>query len=307
MDGRIMTYFTAKLSQNTVLDNFDLQGKGIMKPTETSNKEIIFLEMTGKRDIPADYLQQYFTHILCQKGKAAFRIESKPYQIEKNSIAIGLPSIAIDNLKCSRDFKATCLFVSYELMSKNNPDIGWGIKAYLFSKENPVVSLSEKDVQKCLYNFKLLREKYENDSHRFHKEIVNLQLQMFVMEMWNIFSKEIEKRGISNQKGSLFERFLQLVQEHCMEEREVDFYAAKLFVTSKYLTEVCKKNSGKTALQWIQNYTTQRLIILLENKKLSFTEIADTLNFSSLSFFSRYVRKVLGVSPSEYRRRMTDL
>ena len=92
-----------------------------------------------------------------------------------------------------------------------------------------------------------------------------------------------------------------------MEEREVEFYAEKLFITPKYLTEVCKKNSGKTASQWIENYTTQRLIILLENKSLNFTEIADTLNFSSLSFFSRYVRKVLGVSPSEYRQRMSDL
>jgi hypothetical protein len=62
------------------------------------------------------------------------------------------------------------------------------------------------------------------------------------MEMWNIFSKEIEKRSINNQKGSFFERFLQLVQEHCMEEREVDFYARKPFITPKYLTEVSKKH-----------------------------------------------------------------
>ena len=72
----------------------------------------------------------------------------------------------------------------------------------------------------------------------------------------------------------------------------------------KYLSEICKKNSGRTASEWIQNYTTQRLIILLENHDLNFTEIADILNFSSQSFFSRYVRKVLGVSPSEYRLRL---
>jgi len=284
------------------------KARGNMIPTKVNNnKEIVLQEMAGKRNLVADYLQLYFTHILCHKGKARFRIENKPHQIEENNIVIGLPTIAIEGLKCSRDFKATCLFVSFDLMSKNNPDIGWGIKGYLFSKENPVVSLSKMDAKKCLHNFKLLQEKYDNDGHLFRKEIVNLQLQMFIMEMWNIFSKEMEKRSISNQKGSLFERFLQLVQEHCMEEREVDFYAGKLFITSKYLTEVCKKNSGKTASEWIQNYTTQRLIILLENKKLSFTEIADTLNFSSQSFFSRYVRKVLGVSPSEYRRRMVDL
>lgn len=279
-----------------------------MKPaTIKNNEEVIVMQMAGRKNMPAQHLKDYFTHILCHKGTARFRMENKPYQLGKNDIAIMLPSTELKDLKCSKDFNATCLFVSFELMSKNNPDIGWGIKGFLFSKENPVVHLSETDAEKILYNFDLLQEKYKDGQHRFGKEITNLQLQMFVMEMWNIFSKEIEKRIISNQKGSLFERFLQLVQEHCMEEREVEFYAGKLFVTAKYLTEVCKKNSGKTALEWIQNYTTQRLIILLENKSLSFTEISDILNFSSQSFFSRYVRKVLGVSPSDYRLRMANL
>lgn len=279
-----------------------------MKPTEKgSQKEIIVLELAGKAEMLTDHLQDYFTHILCHSGTAQFRLENQLYQIKPNDIVIGLPAIGIKDPKCSRDFKATCLLVSYELMSKNNPDIGWGIKGYLFSKENPVVPLSEADRDKCRHNFQLLREKQEDETHRFREELVNLQLQMFIMEMWNIFAQEIDKRSINNQKGSLFERFLQLVQEHCMEEREVDFYAEKLCITPKYLTEVCKKNSAKTASEWIHNYTTQRLITLLQNKQLSFTDIADTLHFSSQSFFSRYVRKVLGVSPSEYRRRMADL
>ena len=202
------------------------------------NEDIVILEMGNEPDALADYLQNYFTHVLCDEGTATFRMENRDYQIKKNDIAIFLPSIAVYDFKCSEDFKATCLFVSYELISKNNPDIGWGIKAYMFSKENPVVHLAKTDVEKCLSNFTLLNKKYKDDAHRFGKEIVNLQLQMFILEMWNIFSKEIDKRNINNQKGSLFERFLQLVQEHCMEEREVEFYASKLFITPKYLTEV---------------------------------------------------------------------
>lgn len=273
----------------------------------TRIEEIVVLEVAGKKQLLEEHMNHYFTHLLCRGGTASFRIENKQYRMDKSSMVICLPSKEITDFRCSRDFKATCLLVSFDLMSKNNPDVGWGIKAYLFSKENPVVHLSEEDFEKCLYNFRLLEEKYNDEGHKFRHELVNLQLQMFVMEMWNIFSKEIEKRSINNQKGSLFERFLQLVQEHCMEHREVEFYAAKLFITPKYLTEVCKKASGKTALEWIHNYTTQRLIILLENKSLTLTEIADTLNFSSQSFFSRYVRKVLGVSPSEFRERMINL
>lgn len=93
---------------------------------------------------------------------------------------------------------------------------------------------------------------------------------------------------------------------HCMQQREVEFYSNKLCITPKYLSEVCKKTSGKTSSEWIQNYTTQNLIMLLRNRDLSFTEIADTMNFSSQSFFSRYVSKTLGVTPSQFRLRLND-
>lgn len=278
-----------------------------MKKELHNDKEIVILEIAGNRVQQEEYGKQYFKHVLFHQETAQFRMENRAYQLGKNDIFIQLPATEVIELKRSRDFKATCLYVTFDLMSKNNPDIGWGIKAYLFSRENPVVHLSETGAHNCLYNFKLLQEKYRDHKHLFRKEVGNLQLQMFVMDMWNIVSKEIEMRAVSNQKGSLFEQFLQLVQEHCMEEREVEFYAARLFITPKYLTEVCKKNSSQTASAWIQNYTTQRLVILLQNQNLSFTQVADTLNFSSLSFFSRYVKKVLGVSPSEYRSRMVGL
>lgn len=268
-------------------------------------RDLIVLDKLDLGQIPSDYLDHYFTHILCQGGRGQFQLGNKTYQIVQNDIAIWLPSAKVTDLLFTPDFEATILLVSYKTMSMNNPDTVWGIKGYLFSKENPVVSLSEEDKARCYTNFMLLKEKDENTRHRFKKEILNCQIQLFIMDMWDIFSNEIERRLTSHQqRGSVFERFLLLVQEHCMEHRELDFYSGKLFITSKYLTELCKKNSGKTATEWIQNYTTQRIIILLKNKNLTFTEIADRLHFSSQSFFSRYVRQELGVSPSEYRQRL---
>lgn len=268
--------------------------------------DILVMQMSNKKELPVHLMKTHFIHILCIKGKASFKMENKMYNLKHNDIAILLPTARIQGFKRSNDFKAECLLVSLDLMSKNNPDVGWGIKGYMFSKEHPVVQLSEKDSEKCISNFEKLEEKYHDAAHRFRMQIVNLQLQMFVMDMWNIFSKEMERQTVSSHKGALFEGFLQLVRNHCMEEREVNFYSGKLFITAKYLTEICRKSSGKTASYWIENFTTQRLILLLENRSLSFTEIADLLNFSSQSFFTRYVRKVLGVTPSEFRRRMAD-
>lgn len=267
-------------------------------------KDIIVTDYLTGEDIPKDYNQHYFMHILCCGGIGQFKIQNKEYKITTNDIVILLPGIPVNDLMFSPDFKAHYLLVSNQLMNKNNPDIGWGIKGYLFSQENPVVSLSENDAIKCINNFNLLKEKFDDHNHRFRNEILNLQLQIFVMDMWQIFASKMQQQIIGNEKGSLFERFLQLVKLHCMEQREVDFYSKKLFITSKYLTEVSKNSSGKTASYWIQTFTIQGLIILLRNPDLNFTEIADAYNFSSQSFFSRYVRKVLGVSPSEYRERL---
>ncbi len=268
------------------------------------DKDILVAEELGKGLKLSDFARDYFIHILCHDGLGQFQLEGKMYQIRKNDLVIWLPSCQVDGVMFSPDFKATYFFVSYELMSKNNPDISWGIKGYLFSKENPVMGLNELTSEKCHRNFSSIKEKFEDRTHRFRSEIVNLQLQIFVMEMWNIFADQMEQRFHSNEKGSLFERFLQLVNEHCFEHREVEFYSGLLAITPKYLTEVCKKSSGKTASEWIQNYTVQRLILLLKNLNLTFTDIADTLHFSSQSFFSRYVKKSLGISPSEYRQRM---
>ncbi|MCM5664003.1 helix-turn-helix domain-containing protein [Galbibacter mesophilus] len=266
-------------------------------------KEIIVVERLTDERVPQDFEKSYFTHILCDGGKGQFTLDNKEFLIEKNDIVIFLPTQKVQDLLFSSDFKASFLLVSFDLMSKNNPDIAWGIKGYLFSKENPVVRLGKGLAEKCKQNFYLLQEKYEDDKHRFRNEIVGLQLQMFVMEMWNIFADKMEQL-LKNENGSLFQRFLNFVEIHCMEHREVEFYARQLFITPKYLSEVCKKNSGKSASEWIQNFTTSRLILLLGNDNLTFSQIADSMNFSSLSFFSRYVKKMLGVSPSEYRNRV---
>ena len=77
-----------------------------------------------------------------------------------------------------------------------------------------------------------------------------------------------------------------------------------LHITAKYLNAVCKQNSGITASEWIQRNTKERIVLLLENPSLNIAEIADEMEFSSRSFFTRYVKKVLGVTPSEYRNRM---
>jgi AraC-like DNA-binding protein len=68
------------------------------------------------------------------------------------------------------------------------------------------------------------------------------------------------------------------------------YYAEPLNITAKYLNYVSKQNTGITASEWI-HCARERIILFLQNKNLNISEIADEMNFSSRSFFTRYVKR----------------
>ncbi|MFT3674395.1 MAG: AraC family transcriptional regulator [Chitinophagaceae bacterium] len=187
----------------------------------------------------------------------------------------------------------------------NVPDQGWSINALLHSRVYPVkTGISPHDKEKILTNFIRLQERFEETGHRFYEEALKLQMQLFILEMWHTFAKEYEQRKHSLQTGTLYERFIQLLQQHCMQHREVQYYSQQLNISAKYLNHLSKIHSGITASEWIQRHTKERIIILLQNKNLNISEIADEMEFSSRSFFTRYAKKLLGVTPNEYRGRL---
>ncbi len=169
----------------------------------------------------------------------------------------------------------------------------------------PVKQLENReDQRRVLSNFRLLNAKFLDVDHHFYEEALKLQMKLFILEMWHTFVNEYKRRKRSLQTGTLYERFRQLVQDSCMKEREVKFYANQLNISDKYLNVISKQNSGATASEFIQRFTKERIVLLLQNKNFNISEISDEMGFSSRSFFTRYVKKVLGCTPSDYRNRL---
>ena len=107
---------------------------------------------------------------------------------------------------------------------------------------------------------------------------------------------------ISTQYQQLMQQFIDLLERgDFRQNREIGYYADKLCVTPKYLSEVSKKVSGLPANYWITRYTTLDISRLLRDRTRSFTEISDLFGFSSLSHFSRYVQNNLGAKPTDFR------
>jgi AraC family transcriptional activator of pobA len=268
-------------------------------------EKVILIESSGKVKFPAGFLKHYHTHIFCRRGRINFVFSEKPYSGKAGEFVFWFADSRLTDVTFSKNFKANVLFVERDFLDNNIPDQSWGIDVVLHSKAQPVLHLSDKnDKVKVLANFSELYNRYLESKHRFYNEILQLQMQVFLFDMWHIFANEYERRKRTVESGSLYEQFMHLVQEHCMEQREVQFYADHLHITPKYLNYVCKLNTDVTASEWIQRYAKERVILLLKNKNVNIAEIADKMEFSSRSYFTRYVKKLLGVTPSEFRNRL---
>ena len=105
---------------------------------------------------------------------------------------------------------------------------------------------------------------------------------------------------ISSTDGH-FQRFLDLLHTTKVKHRPVEAYANDLCISPKYLTAICKKNSGKTANEWITEHVLEDIRYYLKHTDLSIKQICDELGFPNPSFFGKYVKDHFGLTPLEFR------
>jgi AraC-like DNA-binding protein len=136
----------------------------------------------------------------------------------------------------------------------------------------------------------------------FHQDVMINAVQTMIIDYFEIHAHIYKETEQSTQTTQVMSDFLALLERgDYREHRDIAYYADLLCVTPKYLSEVSKKSSGMGANFWINRFTILEISRLLRDKTISFTEITDMFNFSSTSYFSRYVQNNLGVSPSAYR------
>lgn len=105
----------------------------------------------------------------------------------------------------------------------------------------------------------------------------------------------------STREREIFDRFIALVNKHSVQEHHLPFYADRLCLSEKYLSTIIRKASGTTAKQWIDRSLITAAKVRLRHTDLQITQIADQLNFANPSFFCKYFKQMVGMSPKEYR------
>lgn len=268
------------------------------------NNSIMLYNTTESHKYPSDFLGQYHIHILCHAGKAQFSFMGMTFTMEEGDWTIWQMSSQISDTLYSSDFKADFLLVDKDFLLEYNPEKIWASKAFVFIKKNPVFHLEERGKAMIEHNFIQIKRRIA-EPHLFQKEILGRQLQIFLFDLWEIYKNAMENiQQTDDGSALLFTRFMNLLPEFSKTEREVTFYAYKLCVSAKYLSEVVKKSSGHPASYWINGYAMQEILALLKRPDLTFAEISNQMNFYNPAHFTRFVKKQTSDSPTELKRKI---
>lgn len=274
---------------------------------EPAHSSILLFNTVDDLKLPSDFLRRYHIHILCRAGKAQFSFMNKTYTMEQGDWTIWQMSSEISDALYSSDFNADFLLVDSDFLLEHNPEKVWASKAFVFIKQNPVFHLSERGMAMVEYNFIQFRRRLA-EPHLFQTDILGKQLQIFLLDLWEIFRSAIENvHNADNSTSLLFTRFMNMLPSYSKTEREVAFYADKLCVSAKHLSEMVKKSSGHPASYWINGYSMQEIYSLLKRPDLTLAEIANLMNFYNPAHFTRFVKKQTGKSPSELRHKLDSI
>ena len=240
---------------------------------------------------------------VCCKGWHKMNVNGRSYELTEGSLFLCPSNAKVVVGEHSSNFQSKVLCLSDHIIRgllREKMDV-WHHSVYV--SEQLVINIPELCNEEFNYYFSLIRSKLRGSNSDTPHEILLALLRALLLELC-LLLEGINGTGHEqkiSQGKMLFNRFLSLVSNSQVKRLPINHYAGLLAITPKYLTMLCLKYSDKTASEWVAQYTVEEIRYYLKSTELSIKEISAKLGFSNMSHFGSYVRKHLGVSPSEFR------
>lgn len=240
--------------------------------------------------------------IIYEQGSADLKINMRDYHIEAPAVLLVLNDQIYQSAGHSEDLRSKVILMSRSFSDSLFANSGEILPLKSSIMKNPVMKIENEENVFGQF-FQLLQNIAASPRQEFKIESArHLTLSMFYG--YSHLKHEVnEVKSTNSRQEEIFTKFTELLERHHKKEREIAFYADKMCITSKYLSQVIKDYTGKTALGIIEEYVISEAKSMLLSTTMSIQQISDELKFPSQSVFGKYFKRVAGISPSEYRNR----
>ena len=255
-----------------------------------------FLEMNSPE------LSGFCLHLLCTAGEGRFEFNGRCFRVVKNDLVVIVGPDRVKDLFAHPGMRVAWFAAENRFLQNQLPSNNYSIGGSISLNQNPVIPLSEAEAHHILSDFHKLRDRMGDTSLRFYRELMG---SLCLTMMYDIFEAHTRRDATdthTDRTAYIVKQLMDLLATGISRtQREVRYYADRLHVSPKYLSATIRRVTGLSVTSYINRHTVPILKKYLDDERLSLTQISEMMNFSSLSYFSRYCTKHLGQSPSAYR------
>ena len=240
--------------------------------------------------------------ICCTQGEMLVRLNLREYRLMAGMAMVVLPNDIGECLAFGPDCQVALIAYSDESYTSNKHSAHSLLFLKYLTKQR-LLPLAPEEMQETLSVYERMRQKIKQPDLGFTREILRSYMQVLVYNGYQWLTQYTQKQKDQKPESrpqELFERFLALVQKHYAEERSIRFYADRLCLTPKYLSNAVHRVSGRHAGEWIKDYVLLEAKALLKSRQYTVQQVSEMLNFPNTSFFGKFFKKAMGCTPRTY-------
>lgn len=288
-----------EISLQTLTDNEDYQ-------VGYSDNDIVIIDSIQKfAEFSAAHVSMNAIAI-CTHGKIRGILNGQAIELHKNQVAIIPQNVIVSDPMISPDLDLKTMFFTNRILQsflREKMNV-WNDVVYV--RRIHVVTMEDVDIQFYTNFYEMLRLCFDkNINYPFRTDIIQSLLRGAVLGLCGAIKQRIlndEKSLDAGAANNHFQRFLDLLHSVEVKHHSVEWYANELCISPKYLSALCKKNSGKTANEWITEHVLEDIRYYLKQTDYSIKQICDLLGFPNPSFFGKYVKEHFGQTPAYFRQ-----
>lgn len=239
--------------------------------------------------------------VLCLEGEVKALVNLNEIQVRPNDVITLMPGSIFQINEIAGDLKIYFLGFSSNFIEQGGQSHSM-LDAIFLTLGRPAITLKPEGAVMLEKYLQMLIAMYEHFNEKIRHEIAP-NLYADIHTGISILYKSRQYDNISLSKSELISRsFMQLVTQNYNKTRNVGWYAQKLGITHAHLCAVVKHITGKTCADVIASMVIMDAKSQLKSTSLTIQAISDSLNFANISFFGKYFKRYVGMSPLEYRK-----
>jgi AraC family transcriptional regulator, transcriptional activator of pobA len=293
------------IQNNAVIPKYTLQqsssnGNDLIEMTLCDGKQFA----KRKVDFLIPHRKDFYVFVMVRKGSSRHWVDMTPYSLKENTFYVASPW-QVHVKEKSEPLQGIILSFNEEFLNMDESKTIRQLPIILNSLNAHELCLQPRDASFIEDTLGKMYTEYEGNNEWRYIMLLSY-LRILAIYTSRLYTEQYEKNN-SYQERLLLQQFKSLINDRFTQLHQVSGYAQLLYISSGYLNEVVKEQSGKTAIEHIHERIVLEAKRKLFHTELSVKEIGYDLGFEDAAYFNRFFKRLTGQTPSSFRRSTREM